>query len=213
MLATMMKRQKEEKRIADVLAEELRKADFEVYTRISLASRKYYSHWEKYWEAELMPYAQPDIDLLLVDRRRQLLAIEVKYLKRKRITYYAGIGEALALLRFGFLSVSLWLCFSEKVPLEEARRCGRITEELIRALGLPINFSAIRVMESGEGTQLKEIVPNSPVEKFKIPSLYGKENPFRETQQAKRAEEFLRMVLKIPKPEPSVEEKLKAMTK
>jgi len=204
---------RKEEEIQDFLAEKLRKMSFfeEVYSRINLASRRYYEHWERWWVNEYPPYAQPDIDLLLVDRYRRLLAIEVKYFKPKQVTYYAGIEQGLALLNFGFFSVSLWHCFSDEISLGEIERCGYNTSELIRVLKLPLNFSAISVTKVGERFQFKEIKPGFSSEDSRLPSPYGTKNPLRNTERAKRAEEFLRMALKIPHPESSVEEKLKAI--
>jgi len=199
--------------IQDFLAEELRKMGFfeEVYSRINLASRKYYEHWRKWWKDEYPPYAQPEIDLLLVDRYRRLLAVEVKYFKPKQVTFYAGIEQALALLNFGFFSVSLWHCFPDEISLGEIERCGYNVGELIRHLKLPLNFSTISITKVGERFQFKEIKPGIFLEDSQLPSPYGTENPLWNTERAKRAEEFLRMALKIPHPKPSVEERLKAI--
>ena len=93
-----------------------------VYLNINLASHKFYDHWIEWWGASSLP-AQPQIDLLIVDRLT-LLAVELKYFRmvkgkgRGRVNYpfYEGIEEALALLRFGFACVSLWQCFDREMP-------------------------------------------------------------------------------------------------
>jgi len=113
---------KSELNLARVLKQELAPSFKEVFVNVNLASNKFYPHWKK-WHGEPLPSAQPQIDLLLVDNTLCLLAAELKWFRKTKKgqinhPFYAGIGEALALLRFGFKVVSLWQFFNEELGVE-----------------------------------------------------------------------------------------------
>lgn len=68
---------------------------------------------------ELTPPLQPEIDIILC-KGNQLNAIEIKYFEMKgnslNRSFYEGIEQALALLRWGFNHVALWQLFEDSMP-------------------------------------------------------------------------------------------------
>ena len=205
---------KDEHDLTRYLGKKLEEKYQKVYVNINLASHRFYDHWIEWWGSSFPP-AQPQIDLLIVDRLT-LLGIEIKYFRMKKgrgkikalYPFYTGIEEALALLRFGFSCVSLWQCFDRELPLDLISRYNLTTSNFISALGLPINYTGfyldkyqdeIRAYVLGiagkpywyENKETgKQIIP--------FPSLYGRSNPFKDATNPKKMLEFLRMVLRIP---------------
>ena len=199
---------KDETALALVLKRNLEEKFKEVHSNINLASYNFYQHWKK-WFGPIMPPAQPQIDMLLVDSRFQLLTVELKYfraIKKARVNYpfYEGIGEALALLRFGFLCVSLWHCFDVEVPISIVSRYARDATNLINALNLPIEYRGILIDKSDDNVVFKRFSAVAgaiyAAEKSELPSCYGKLNPLRSTENSKRMLDFLRSILRIPTP-------------
>lgn len=199
---------KDETDLASVLKSNLKEQFKEVCSNINLASYNFYKHWKK-WFGPIMPPAQPQIDLLLVDSRFQILAVELKYfriIKKARVNYpfYDGIEEALALLRFGFLCVSLWHCFDVEVPISVVSRYTREATNLINALNLPIEYRGILIDKSDDNVVFKRFsavagaiyVAQEP----ELPSCYGKLNPLKSTEDSKKMLDFLRSILRIPTP-------------
>jgi len=192
---------KDELKLAHLLADQLRGDFKDVYVNVNLASHRFYPYWQK-WFGELMPIAQPQIDMLLVDGRHQLLAVELKYIrldKKGQVNYpfYEGIGEALALLRFGFECVSLWHCFDQEISFDFVGRYKDSTSLLIGILNLPIGYSALHIVKSNEHTQFKEFLTDMS-ESERLSSPRGKSNPLHSKGDAKKMEDFLRNALKIP---------------
>ena len=151
-----------------------------------------------------MPSAQPQIDLIIVDTDLHLLGIELKYF-RKTLTgqinypFYAGIGEALALLRFGFWTVSLWHFFDERLEGEDYRRLSSNCELLVNRLQLPVNYQAFRMVEDAVKLKFMRLYSQGAiVEMDDTPSAYGKANPLESGLNAQKIQDILRAVLKIP---------------
>ncbi len=180
-------------------------ADFkEVYVNINLASNKFYPLWEK-WHGESAPSAQPQIDLLMVDRSLWLLAAELKYFRKTlkgqiNLPFYAGIDEALALLRFGFQVVSLWHFFDEEIKREDMKRYFRSCELLLDTLNLPINYQAFRVSESANEIEFWRFYYGNESQTKGLPTAYGRANPLRSIIDAQNIQDFLRNVFRIPQP-------------
>jgi hypothetical protein len=191
--------------LAHILREKLTPNFKEIYVNVNLASNKFYPHWEK-WHGKPVPSAQPQIDLLLVDRSLWLLAAELKYfrkiLKKGQINlpFYAGIDEALALLRFGFKIVSLWHFFDEKIGLENTKRLCRSCELLVYNLKLPINYQAFRVTESDTEIEFWRLYDVGAAQLKELPTAYGTPNPFESNIDAQRMQDFFRNVFRIPHP-------------
>lgn len=213
-----------ETHLVEFLAEKLRFQSYykEVYPNINLASRKFYPYWRKRFSRDpsdfLYPLAQPQIDIIVVDKDYQLLGVEVKYFKfyeknpRPTLPFYRGIEQTLALSRFGFICVSLWQCFDFQEAsgdLSVVRRYMSATHELVNLLKLPINYSGLWIAKKkgkNEATHLPfpytSWFDNKSHFKLlpQLPPLHGKENPLQSMQQVKRMNEFLRISLKIPLP-------------
>ena len=60
-----------------------------VHINVNPASSRFYPHWEQ-WFGQPIPCAQPQIDLLLVDSRLWLLAVELKYFRKTKV---ASVSE------------------------------------------------------------------------------------------------------------------------
>ena len=192
---------RDELQLANILREKLAPSFKEIHTNINLASNRFYPDWEK-WHGQPVPSAQPQIDILLVDRSLWLLAAELKYFRetpKGQIypSFYAGIGEALALLRFGFKVVSLWHFFDEELEREDVRRLYRSCDHLVSGLKLPVNYQPFTVYEVGADVEFRALYDS---ERKELPSAYGTPNPFYSDIDAMRVQDFLRSVLRIPQP-------------
>jgi hypothetical protein len=195
---------KNELQLAAILREKLTPNFREIHTNINLASNRFYPDWEK-WHGQPVPSAQPQIDLLLVDGSLWLLAAELKYFRKTsrgqvNHPFYAGIGEALALLRFGFMIVSLWHFFDEELERGQIRRLYRSCELLVDNLNLPINYQAFRVTKAGAELEFWRLYYEDTVQLKELPTAYGKSNPFNSNVDAQKIQDFLRTTLRIPQP-------------
>lgn len=159
--------------------------------------------------------AQPDVDLVVADLG-DLIGIELKYLRLTRqkdklifqSPYYEGIGQALALLCYGFDYVQLWHCFDQDIDVTKVARSMESTRSLLHKLELPLGYAALRVMREG-----KEVIPREIHGSFGDPPLLEYEqapdprryirselrNPICREVGAKRMREFIEHVLRIPK--------------
>lgn len=195
---------KNELQLAVVLRDKLRAHFKEVYANVNLASNKFYPHWEK-WHGKPTPSAQPQIDLLMVDRSLWLLAAELKYFRKTlkgqiNLPFYAGIDQALALLRFGFKVVSLWHFFDGEIDLEDMKKRFGSCELLLENLNLPINYQAFRVTESTTETEFWRLYYRGKVQPKELPTVYGRANPLESNIDAQRIQDFFRNVFRIPHP-------------
>jgi hypothetical protein len=175
----------------------------EVYANVNLASHRFYADWEKWW-GDSAPTAQPQVDLIFVSSDLRLFAVELKYYRPGKNSptnqsYYSGIDETLALLKFGFTCVSLWHFFDAEVPDEIMRSYVRDCNGLILGLGLRINYKAFRVHGRQEA-DFKGIMPMSKMEVQPDFSTYGTSNPLVDNTYAKKAADFIRRALRIPTP-------------
>lgn len=193
---------KNELHLARILKEKLAPSFEEIYTNINLASNRFYPHWAK-WHGQQVPSAQPQIDLLLVDTNLWLLAAELKYYRKTareeiNLPFYAGIDEALAMLRFGFHVVSLWHFYDNGLEVKDVRRLYQSCDHLIWNLNLPINYQAYRLVETDTEVEFYGLYDGGNREWKELPRAYGKKNPFDSIVDAQRIQDFLRTVLKIP---------------
>jgi len=190
-----------ELQLASLLQEKLAPNYRKIYRNVSLASNKFYPYWKE-WHGEAAPSAQPQIDLLMVDTSLRLLAAELKWFRKTgkgqpNLPFYAGLDESLALLRFGFMVVSLWHFFDEELDKEQVRRLYSSCESLVTNLDLPINYQAFTVTKAGRELMFWRLYRYSDA-RFELPTAHGKSNPLRENIDAKRIQDILRAVLKIP---------------
>ena len=201
-----------ERQLAVILANKLHSHyGYEVFRNVNPASANFREYWAKWFSGEpLLP--QPDVDLLVVDLG-DLIAIELKYIvlsrqKGRRILkrrYYEGIGQVLALLRYGFERVQLWHCFDESIDVAHIARFLENTYDLIYKLKLPIGYAALRVVEDQGEVLLKEIhrsYGDPPLFEYDHPPdprRFKASNPLCEEREAKRVREFIEHILRIPR--------------
>lgn len=156
--------------------------------------RKYHQEWHP---EKLLNLPQPDIDLAILDNRRELLMVEVKYFKLDKKgnidqPYYSGIDQALALIRFGPKCVSLWHCFDEEMPIEKIDTYSRNTAKLIRVLALPINYAMIKIEKGDSGFIFKEIPIGYTSRAYeRLPNPYGTALPDHLYNNAKEMRNFI----------------------
>ena len=172
----------------------------EVYANVNLASHRFYQDWEKWWGTN-PPIAQPQIDLILVSSDLRLHAVELKYYRPTKTApanwpYYSGIDEALALLKFGVFSSSLWHFFDFDVPEDTMKSYFRDCWEMITALGLRVWYKAFRVHTPQD---IKEMARMSYTEQTPDFTPYSS-NPLVNNTHAMRAADFIRKALHIPTP-------------
>jgi len=136
------------------------------FDRVYIFKRPFQSPWVKRkWNEmnrpqnitrELIPPLQPEIDMILC-KEDEMTAVEIKYFEMRgnslSRSFYEGIEQTLALLRWGFDHVALWQLFEESVGAEELYFYGVWTWGFLHAppegggIGLPIEFTMMQVRE------------------------------------------------------------------
>jgi len=118
------------KKMENLLAEELKKnfdqSPSPKYDRIFVSKRPFQAKslkekWHEIYgkplrvDPKLVPPLQPEIDMIFC-KNKTMMAVELKYFKRKgnglSHSFYEGIEQALALLRWGFDNVALWQLYA-----------------------------------------------------------------------------------------------------
>lgn len=204
-LTERLEKTRKEESLYNPLKDKLEERGYNVYTNINLASYKYKAYWTK-WFGKDIPPLQPQIDLLLVKRDDfSVRAIEVKYfeMQRKRLnqSYYEGIGEAIALMNFGFESVALWHCFDKNVPLGMLNNYATHVANLIATLSLRLDYTCFQVVEENESIFFKTLyTPGAQLFFDDIPKkiAWRQMNPLKYQAQAQKILDFIRHVLRIP---------------
>jgi len=133
--------------------------EFQIYAnKCPSRSKKVKGMWNELFH-EPCPPLQPEIDIIILEPsnphilplRPKIRAIEVKYFNKDRgainQSFYVGIEQSLALLKWGFDNVALWQLFDETCTLDDIRNYGCKTWTYIHVLlGLPIEFTPIRLI-------------------------------------------------------------------
>lgn len=101
-----------------------------------------------------VPILQPEIDLCMLLNDDRLVAVEAKLFKGEALTYstpfYEGIGQALALHRYGFDHVALWFLFADGADEKAFNRYGAEAWAFVRNdLCIPLDFSYLSVQRKG----------------------------------------------------------------
>lgn len=172
------------KKMENILAEELKRkfqqSPNPKYDKIFVSKRPFQakSLKEKWFEiygkplnvgSKLVPPLQPEIDMIFC-KGTSIMAIELKYFRRKgkglNHSFYEGIGQALALLRWGFDHVALWQLFEyPSINPDELWFYGGWTWNFLRAtperggLTLPIEFTFMLVSEAKQGYDFFPVQP------------------------------------------------------
>lgn len=174
-----------------------------VERNINPQSAAFRRRWQEAFSVQA-PLPQPEVDLLLV-RRNEWAGIELKYLKYRASgkgklalpPYYAGIAQALALLRYGFDTVSLWHCFSNLVPEQHILSRVDQTWALITELGLRVGYAILIADDINNLVSFKTAVLSHYPTELRIrdgvpdPFLQVPTNPLRDQVNAKRMREFI----------------------
>jgi hypothetical protein len=175
----LMKR-KMEHTLAEELKRQFDKSPVQKYDRIYVCKKPYQakSLKEKWFEMygkhlnidpRLIPPLQPEIDMIFC-KGNELMAVELKYFKKKGKgldhSFYEGIEQSLALLRWGFDYVALWQLFdNQSVTPEELWFYGAWTWNFLHGqaehggLSLPIDFTMMLVREANQGYDFHPIQP------------------------------------------------------
>ena len=202
---------KNEPALAEYWKTRLEEKYLKVFKSVRLSSRKFEQRWIKWW-GPTVPPGQPDIDLLIVDKQRRLHGVELKYFtkaKKRRLSqsYYEGIDESLALLRFGLESVNLWHCFDKEVPKFLFGQYHSTASKLIQSLKLPICYEGLYLDLYQDEIQAYPIISGEPsiyIDKDGkratpiLPFIGLKKNPLKEEPDAKKTLDFLRIQHEIP---------------
>ncbi len=192
-----VKRIYKEDDVGDIIKDKLeRRGIGQVKCRINLANSRFTEIWcERY--SCTPPLTQPEIDLL-IKNESQLYAVEIKYFtptrgnKRFNYSYYKGIDQAIAYLRFGFDHVALWHIFNDNVPRDQFRDWGWRAWNFLRELRLPIDFTYFILNE--ESNSISVILTNSPKDMTLLPDLeegppvlaWRYPNPYKNVEEGKK---------------------------
>lgn len=175
------------KKMENILAEELKKRFEESpqpkFDKIYVSKRPFLAKtlkkkWcEKYGkplgvEPTLIPPLQPEIDMILC-RGKTMIAVELKYFKRRgrglNHSFYEGIEQTLALLRWGFDHVALWQLFEHpSIEPSELWFYAGWTWNFLHAspeyggLNLPVEFTfmLVRKAKADQGYDFLPVQPN-----------------------------------------------------
>ena len=103
------------------------------------------------------PILQPELDMVLW-RKSELVAVEAKVFTPPSMrSFDEGIGQALALHRFGFDYASLWCLFLD-VNEDDLRR-GSTSWSFIRDLDLPLDFTYFTMETTSGGLDECRFIP------------------------------------------------------
>lgn len=97
-----------------------------------------------------VPILQPDLDMIFKEKSGKLNAVRVESFTSsefgKNMSFYRGIGQALALHRYGFDNVALWHFIPDDIPLDAIKKCGAETWSFIsNEMQMPLDFSYIKI--------------------------------------------------------------------
>jgi hypothetical protein len=109
-----------------------------------------------------VPILQPEIDLCMRLDDGRLVAVEAKLFKGTGPTFatpfYQGIGQALALHRYGFDHCALWFLFEDGAQELATNRYGAEAWAFVRNdLCLPLDFTYLAVERVGSGNAFNVI--------------------------------------------------------
>jgi len=156
-----------------------------------------------------IPILQPEIDMILETHNKELFAIEVKLFRTEEINFklpfYHGLGQTLALHRYGFDKVALFHFFLGNKFSRKINKYGAEIWAFIRNdLRIPIDYSYLWVEDKkidynfhvmqyiGRQTGTKLLRIDHP--SFKINFRY--ENPIKDEPIQRTVRECLELWLK-----------------
>lgn len=170
------------KQIEKILTRELKKKFDETsprkFDKIHIFAKPFRNpHLKKLWNHlygpriqlhKIAPPLQPEIDMILC-KNDKMIAVELKYFEPRgeslSRSFYEGIGQTLALLRWGFDNVALWQLYETSTSPEALWFYGGYTWQFLHGssdqggLGLPIEFTFMRIGRTNEGYEFRPIQP------------------------------------------------------
>ncbi len=150
-------------------------------------------------EAKLgyIPILQPEIDLAFGDKGGSAYAVEVKLVPVTELSFslpfYEGIGQALALHRYGFDAVALWTVFVGSAIGETASQYGAQAWYFLRnELDLPLDFTFFYLDPTRtpwsfvpqQYLNARASRPLAPLNNRRFPIHFRHPNPLRLTRSA-----------------------------
>jgi hypothetical protein len=148
----MTKKGKKENKYVDEIANILSPHYKWIRTRSRPRSSKIVKEIES--ELKYLPILQPEIDICMLDSNDKFTAIEVKACTKKNTKankpFYEGIGQAIALTRYGFDAVALWFILDNG----SEKKSGAQAWWFIRnEFKLPLDFSFFVAKKNGDKWQ------------------------------------------------------------
>jgi len=155
--------------------------------------------FRKHIETKLgyVPILQPEFDMVFKCHNGDLNAIEVKYLRISKngynISYYLGLGQTLALQRFGFDHVGLWLFVDENVNENILHKYGSEAWGYIRdEVSLGIEYSYFKIQRVNNDIKFLVMDFNVPHSGFKLIEIndphffitWKRSNPLKSNKKA-----------------------------
>ena len=197
-----------EDKLVRELAEQLKPKAAQIWTNKKPSAS---SRFRQRIEARLgyIPILQPEIDMCVMSNGGKLLAVEVKLFKGDmtfRTPFYEGIGQALALQRYGFDAVALWFLFPQGASTTGINRYGAEAGSFIRNdLNLPLDFSYLsaRQVKSRHVFEVMQYKGRQdgykllPIDDPYFVPTWRHANPLRDTPLQKALRETLEWYLKI----------------
>src|SRR3990172_9684353 len=172
-----------ENRVGKAFEEELKKHEYLFFdkqgksysTRFKVYLNKHVpTHTQKFkqfWRAKNLnlrdiPPAQPEMDIIMVDKLNIWHAIELKAIKKTREgispSYYLGLGQTLAYLSFGFNEVAIWQCFDgTTLTDDEIQRYDSALSRIRNPLSPLVGKTCFRILTDKEKLRIQTSVWNS----------------------------------------------------
>lgn len=157
-----------------------------------------------------IPILQPEIDLCMQLTDGKLVAVEAKLFSGDALTFrtpfYTGIGQALALHRYGFDHVALWFLFADGAARDAYNRYGAEVWSFVRNdLALPLDFSYLAVNRHGGGYRFDVIqytgrqtgVTLLPIDDPSFTMTWKHQNPIRDAPVQRALRSTLETWLKV----------------
>lgn len=190
------------------LAEQLKPKVDKIWTHKKPSASPKFREEIKYRLNGYLPILQPEIDMCIRLNDGQLVAVEAKLFKGDltfSTPFYEGIGQALALHRYGFDAVALWFLFPEGKETKGMNQYGAEAWCFVRKdICLPLDFSYFSAKQEGDHRVFEVMQYDGRQTGFKIRSIddplfklsWRYPNPFKGKPIQKALRETLELYLK-----------------
>lgn len=187
-----MKRRKDEEKAVEIIINKLKNRGYKKIKTNVYLRREIGKKWDQQHGLP-QPLFQPQIDVVLkgedkytinhlkkkkinsstFENENLIRAIEVKrFTDKNRYSYYKGLDQAIAYLRFGFDAVALWHVFDEEVIKKNLEYAYR-TWSFINELSLPLDFTPL-ILDGNDLYAVNTFIINN---QLKIEKTFEIENP------------------------------------